>query len=170
MVRVGVTGHRPGRIPDVAAAARAAERALDELKARHPKLVVVTGGATGFDQMMAQACVRRRIPYELVLPCMPDLFTAYWRPEQRMMLAELCHRAVDVQVLYEHLTPLDVTPGVYHARNRAIVRQTDILVAFWNGRQNGGTWQTIQAAMEADQPVFKRFHELRTDRDGLGLT
>lgn len=157
LVRVGVTGHRPGRIPDVMSAAQAVERTLDELKARHAKLVVVTGGATGFDQLMAQACVRRRIPYELILPCTPDLFTAYWRLEQRMMLAELCHRAVDVQVLHEHLTPADITPGIYHARNAVIVRQTDQLVAFWDGRRTGGTWRTITFALDAGKPVLNAF-------------
>jgi hypothetical protein len=156
-VRVGVTGHRPGRVLDKEAARPAVERALDELQARHGKLVVVTGGATGFDHLMACACVRRRIPFELVLPCLPELFTAYWTMEQRTLLADLCERAVDVQVLNENLGPGQVVPGIYHARNRAIVKQTDLLVAFWDGRRRGGTLQTIWMALRAGKPVYNAF-------------
>jgi hypothetical protein len=157
-VRTGVTGHRPGRVIDLMAAQRAVRRAMDELTRRHPKLVVVTGGATGFDQWMARECVRRCVPFELVLPCQPELFTAYWTMEARMMLAALCRRAVDVTLVHEDLAPNEVTPAIYHARNAAIVRQTDQLVAFWDGRRrSGGTWWTIAHALEVGKPVFNAF-------------
>lgn len=157
LVRVGVTGHRPGRIGDQLAAQQAVVRVLDELKSRTPKMVVVTGGATGFDQWMARECAGRRIPFELVLPCQPELFSAFWRMENRMLLAELCLRAVDVQVIHEDLTPSEVTPTIYHERNAAIVRQTDQLIAFWDGRLSGGTWWTIAHALEVGKPVFNAF-------------
>ncbi len=156
-VRVGVTGHRPGKIVDLMAAQRAVARTMDELTRRHPKLVVVTGGATGFDQWMARECVRRRVPFELVLPCQPELFAAYWTMESRMMLAALCRRAVDVTVLYEHLMPGQVTPAIYHERNGVIVRQTDQLVTFWDGRRSGGTWWTLAHALGEGKPVFNAF-------------
>lgn len=157
VVRVGVTGHRPGRIRDLVAAQRAVLRALNQLKSSAPKMVVYTGGATGFDQWMARECVVRRIPFELVLPCRPELFSAFWRMENRMMLAELCRRAVDVRVIQEDLTPSEVTPAMYHARNAAIVKMTDWLVAFWDGRHYGGTWQTIAHALADGQRVFNAF-------------
>lgn len=171
-VRAGVTGHRPGRLVDLEWARQAAERALDELQRRHPKLVVITGGATGFDQLIACACVRRRVPFEMVLPCSPEVMTAYWRPDQRMMLAELCGRAVDVTVLNEELPPRQVTPAVYHARNAAIVRQADVLVAYWDGRQHGGTWWTIAHALEVGKPVYNAHvgFELVTAEVGLDPT
>lgn len=156
-VRVGVTGHRPGRVVDLMAAQRAVVRSMDELVRRHAKLVVVTGGATGFDQWMAQECVRRRIPFELVLPCQPELFTAYWTTEARMMLAALCRRAVDVTLIREDLAPDHVTPAIYHERNAAIVRQTDQLIAFWDGRRSGGTWWTIAHALDVGKPVWNAF-------------
>lgn len=165
VVRVGVTGHRPGRIADLVAAQNAVVRALDQLKSRASKMVVYTGGATGFDQWMARECVVRRIPFELVLPCQPELFSAFWRMENRMMLAELCRRAVDVQVIHEDLTPSEVTPAMYHARNAAIVKMTDWLVAFWDGRQYGGTWQTIAHALADGKRVFNAF----TGFEPLGL-
>lgn len=159
-VRVGVTGHRPGRIVDVEGARRAAEATMDALAARWKKLVVIAGGATGFDHFICCACVRRRIPFELVLPCLPDVFTAFWRLEQRLMLAELCGRAVDVSVINEHITPSDVTPAVYHQRNAAIVRRSDRIVAYWDGRRSGGTWWTIQHALEDGKPVTNAFGKL----------
>jgi uncharacterized phage-like protein YoqJ len=165
-VRVGVTGHRPGRTMDLLAAQRAVRRAMGELARRHPKLVVVTGGAKGFDQWMARECVRRRIPFELVLPCQPELFTAYWTVEARMMLAALCRRAVDVILIRDDLAPYEVTPAIYHARNAAIVRQTDQLIAFWDGRRSGGTWWTIAHALELGKPVinaFRGFEVVTTD-------
>ena len=156
-VRVGITGHRPGRMKCLITAEEAARRAMDELTRRHPKMVVVTGGAMGFDHRIAQECVRRRVPFELVLPCQPELFTAYWTMEARMILAALCRRAVDVMVMHPDLMPGQVTPAVYHERNGAIVRQTDQLVAFWDGRRSGGTWWTIAHAIGAGKPVFNAF-------------
>ena len=156
-VRVGVTGHRPGRVVDLMAAQRAVKRTMDELCRRHPKLIVVTGGATGFDQWMARECVRRRVPFELVLPCQPELFSAYWTMTARMMLAALCERAVDVQLVREDLTPSEITPAIYHERNAVIVRQTDQIVALWDGRQSGGTWWTIAHALSVGKPVFNAF-------------
>lgn len=152
-VRIGITGHRPGRIADHANAQRAAEVALDAIQARWRKVVIVAGGATGFDHAVCCACVRRRIPFELILPCLPEVFTAFWRLEQRLMLAELCSRAVDVSVINEHITPSDVTPAAYHARNAAIVRRSDRLIAYWDGRRGGGTWWTIRHALEVGKPV-----------------
>ena len=74
-----------------------------------------------------------------------------------MMLAALCRRAVDVVLVREDLTPAEVTPAIYHERNASIVRQTDQLVAFWDGRQSGGTWWTIAHALEVGKPVFNAF-------------
>lgn len=160
-VRIGVSGHRPGRIADHQASMRAAELVLDAIQTRWSKVIIVAGGATGFDHHICCACVRRRIPFELVLPCLPEVFTAFWRLEQRLMLAELCSRAVDVTVINEHITPSAVTPAVYHARNAAIVRRSDRLVAYWDGRRGGGTWWTIQHAMEEGKPVTNAFGKLR---------
>ena len=159
-VRLGVTAHRPGRIVDVEAARKAAEAALDAVTARWQKVVVVAGGAIGFDHFVCAACVRRRIPFELVLPCLPDVLTAFWKNEQRLLLAELCQRAVDVTIVNEFATPSAVTPWVYHERNAAIVRQTDRLVAYWDGRRGGGTWWTIQHALKAGKPVTNAFGNL----------
>lgn len=161
VVRVGVTGHRPARTAGAIAADQAAAQAMEALTQRYAKLVVVTGGAMGFDHVMAQECARRRIPYEIVLPCPIELFTAYWTLNARMMLGALCRRAVDVVVLREDLMPGQVTPAVYHERNAHIVQCTDQLVAYWDGRQSGGTWWTIAHAMGADKPVWNACDNLR---------
>lgn len=160
-VRIGVTGHRPGRIVDHKGAQRAAELTLDAIRKRWSKVIIIAGGATGYDQFICAACVRRRIPFELVLPCLPEVFTAFWRLEQRLMLAELCSRATDVSVINEHIAPSAVTPAVYHARNAAIVRRSDRIVAYWDGRRGGGTWWTIQHALEEGKPVTNAFGKLR---------
>jgi len=158
-VRMGVTGHRPGRLKCLITAEEAARSATDELARRHPKMVVVTGGAMGFGHHIARECVRRRIPFELVLPCQPTLFTAYWTMEARMMLAALCRRTVEVRS--PDLMLGQVTPAIYHERNGAIVRSTDQLVAFWDGRRSGGTWWTIAHAIGAGKPVFNAFEKFQ---------
>jgi hypothetical protein len=100
------------------------------------------------------------VPFELVLPCQPELFTAYWTMEARMMLAALCRRAVDVVLMRDDVMPGQVTPALYHERNAAIVRQTDQLVTFWDGRRSGGTWWTIAHAIGAGKPVFTAFENV----------
>lgn len=168
-VRVGITGHRPGRRIDAEVTRCAAEAAVDAIAAKWRNVILVAGGATGFDQFVCCACVRRRIPFELVLPCLPEVFTAFWTMEQRLMLVELCKRAIDVHVINEHITPSDVTPAVYHSRNAAIVRRTDRIVAYWDGRRRGGTWWTILHALEEGKPVTNAFGQLRLiSRESIG--
>jgi hypothetical protein len=154
VVRVGITGHRPGRIVDLVGARRAVFSAIDRLCHQLPKMVLVTGGAMGFDQWVARECVNLGIPFELVLPCQPELFTSLWPIESRLQLAELCQHAADVQVVRDDLSPHELTGAVYHMRNAKIVQSSDWLVAFWNGARSGGTWHTMRRALAEDKPVF----------------
>src|SRR5258708_3755478 len=92
-VRVGTTGHRPARAGDIASARQDVRRAVDELVAAPPGLIVVTGGAIGYDHWIAQECIARGLQFELVLPCRPQLFTKYWNDRDRVALRDLCNRA-----------------------------------------------------------------------------
>ncbi len=152
-----MTGHRPGLSIDAHVGRKAAVRAIDELAKLASRSVFVTGGAIGFDQWVAQECVARDIPFELILPCSPILLGARWQRSDRLALSELCERAASVQVLRDHLTPIEMTPAIYHARNNAIVRTSDCLVAFWDRRETGGTWQTIKRAWGQRKSVFNVF-------------
>jgi hypothetical protein len=125
-------------------------------------MVLLSGGALGFDQWVAQEAVVRKIPFELYLPCVPEIFAAFWRIPERLMLWELCKRAVSVRVVREDLAPSQIRPAVYHQRNAELVKAADVLVAFWDGRPKGGTWQTIERAIAEGKPVYNALDGMKT--------
>jgi hypothetical protein len=47
-------------------------------------------------------------------------------------------------------------PRGYFKRNQALVDRSDQLLAFWDGKESGGTYRTIQYARNQDVPVRTR--------------
>lgn len=53
-------------------------------------------------------------------------------------------------------------PGSYHARNRRMLSEADVLLAFTDGRKTGGTGSTIQEALKRGIPVeIHKVHRAR---------
>ncbi len=51
--------------------------------------------------------------------------------------------------------PLESTPPKFaiSKRNMYMVDKSDLVLAVWNGRQSGGTWNTINYAKESNNPI-----------------
>ena len=43
--------------------------------------------------------------------------------------------------------------GCMQKRNRYMVDKSDIVIAIWNGREEGGTWYTIKYARSKNKPI-----------------
>jgi uncharacterized phage-like protein YoqJ len=101
---------------------------------------VRTGMALGWDQAVAEACVKIGLPFVACLPC--DDQNALWEHHQQKRYQELLQNAVEVIV---------VSPGPYavrkmFVRNEYLVDNCNILLALWNGDYRSGTGHCVSYA------------------------
>lgn len=106
---------------------------LQNAKQKNSSLVVNSGMALGFDQLVCDVCLALDIPYIAVVPC--DNQDAMWNDIQKKRYQALLLKAKEVVV---------VNPGPYeawkmHARNKWIVDHSDLMLIHWDGYYQGGT-------------------------------
>ena len=151
-MKIGFTGHRP---PDLARTPAVLPQLLpaccEEIAARWPGAVWLCGGASGVDEAVAQQAIRLRQPFELHLPFpAPVMWQEGYIDEAsyRVLLGQMEQAAAVV-----HLHPA-FDPHAYEARNHSLADNAELLIAFWNGNRQGGTFQTIAFARERGIPVM----------------
>lgn len=173
-VRVGVTGHRPNRLVEAdfsllhanvreclriirAAALTAMEAAAQPGTTPHPMLRVVSPLAEGADRIVAMEGIA--LGFELVSP-LPfprdeyerDFASEASRAEYRALLSQ----AVRVHELNGSRQTVRREQHAYAAAGRAVLNESDILIAVWDGTAalgSGGTEDIVQQAMWEAIPV-----------------
>lgn len=156
-MNVAITGHRPqgleGRTRDVidelsrAMVARCIERWPDQTITFH------TGAAIGIDLMVALQVIGMGVGHRLHPPLVePVIYT------QR----DWDHTDIEhYQWVRDHsdrvcpTCPQDrISAAGYQRRNVHMVDSSQLLIAFWNGKPGGGTWNCIRYARSVDVPVL----------------
>jgi uncharacterized phage-like protein YoqJ len=159
-VRVAITGHRPRDLVDRAgrpidptpvmlaflrwAAARALRKGQDTV-------TIITGGALGIDQEMADLVTSLKdLPFEgvtlrscIALPFPPEVQGGSWPAADLARLRRLVAAADEV---IGPLYPVFSVGGL-HARNKAMVDSANYVVGFWNGKHSGGTYACLLYAI-----------------------
>ena len=140
------TGHRPNSLGGYAPAIfeRLVALASSHLAADRPTKVI-SGMALGWDQALARAAIELDIPTHAYVPCRGQ--------ESRWPLAS---REVYQEILM-CCTVRYVTEGSYsqfcmETRNRAMVDDSDSVLALWNGGR-GGTGNCVAYARKVDKPI-----------------
>ena len=159
-VRIAITGHRPADLVDARgrpldpagpimsflhwAAARALRKGQDTI-------TVITGGARGIDQEVAEIVIALKgQPFDgvtlrlcVTLPFPPDILGASWPAADVARLERLVAGADEV------VGPLYMTfsVGGLHARNKSMVDSSHYVVGFWNGKHHGGTYACLLYAL-----------------------
>jgi DNA processing protein len=136
---IGIAG---SRTPSEPAAMSAAAFAAAEAKSG---IVIVSGGATGIDQLAHQAALSRGST--IVVPAV-GLALADWRK----ILGE--HRGEGRWCAIGQFSPTANWKNAQAmARNRTIVALSDAVVGF-DPRDMGGTWRTCMACLRLRKPLF----------------
>lgn len=156
MTVITVTGHRDFH------PLRANTDLLREVLSRPDLTRVYTGMALGFDQYIAAQCLSDYdVPVTAAVPC--DGQDAYWSTGQRSIYGYLLDQIAAQRTARGSGVVTDVNPGPYaawkmHARNRYMIDRADFVLAYWDGRTSGGTYQAIQyAKSHAQIPVLNVF-------------
>jgi hypothetical protein len=162
-IRVGVTGHRVGRLGGVDLEALAARTGalLDTIASEMDpgaRIDLVTCLAEGADSIAAQAAMARGWLLEAVLPLPREKYAKDFTsdPSRTALEAQLL-AATRVFALDSANDSSEADTLAYERAGRVVLAQCDILVALWDGgpaRGRGGTSQIVAEAVAGDIPVI----------------
>lgn len=112
----------------------------------------LAGGALGVDTDFAETVLNfRDIKYpdlhlEIAVPC-PDQ-EKHWALKDQDRYRKILQGANTVTAVSPHYTNYCM-----QKRNRYMVDASDVVLAFWNGEERGGTYNTILYATKQKKPV-----------------
>lgn len=143
------TGHRPDKLggygKDVFE--RLTRLAVDWIETQPETPLIISGGALGWDQALANAALRATVPYAMYLPF--EGFDCKWPMESRRLLSRLCEGSSEV--LY--IEPPGYAAWKMQSRNKAMVNASHKVVALWNGT-DGGTANCVAYAQKVGRPII----------------
>ena len=113
----------------------------------------ISGGALGFDTMAAQTVLKLKETYKelkliMYLPCNDQ--DKRWTPKDRSIYRYILKYA-DECVLVSNS---GYTDGCMKERNLAMARDSSFCIAYYKGRVNSGTGQSVRFAKENDCMVI----------------
>jgi uncharacterized phage-like protein YoqJ len=139
-MRAMITGHRPGRLTGHEWYVR--NWIEDTLKEIRPE-EFFTGMAQGVDQIAAECAKYNKIPYTCIYPS--------WRKTFHDKEINLMESARNVIFLYPQYND---GKDPYGFRDKWMVDHSDVLIAVWDGVEEGGTYETIEYAKEKGIKIF----------------
>jgi uncharacterized phage-like protein YoqJ len=114
---------------------------------------VIQGMAIGADQIAGIAALQLGIPFEAYIPFVgqENIWPLSSKNEYYSLLAKASNKVIVCEGGY--------APVKMQLRNCAMVDQLvepdDILLACWNGKEEGGTWNCIQYAMKQKKKMVR---------------
>ena len=129
---------------------------IDQIKFCYVKIKpdrIISGAALGFDQAGMVAAIQLGIPFEAYVPFVGQ--ENIWPQKSKDEYHELLSKANKVVICCEG----GYSPQKMQIRNCMMCDQltepNDILLACWNGKENGGTWNCIQYAMKQKKKMVR---------------
>lgn len=119
---------------------------------RHNPSLVIAGGALGWDQALAWAALDLELKLRLVLPFRG--MENRWEPDMRAEFHRMVDKADSAIWLGEAYDP-----DLYQARNVQMVDESEGVLALWDGRKHGGTFNCLRYAHTQDRRVHHLWQE-----------
>ena len=153
-----VTGNRPQKFPWKYGKGKEHEKYLADMARQIEELIesgytyFISGGALGVDQDFAEAVLRAKqihaeIELEIAVPCRNQ--AARWSEAERLHYRSILEGADRVEVLSENYTRFCMLK-----RNEYMVDKSDLVLAYWNGEESGGTWYTMNYAKKKGKALI----------------
>jgi hypothetical protein len=183
VLRMGVSGHRPNHFDDAAqekvrqtlariyawtqeSLAGIHRREAGVFDAAAPEVRIVSALAEGADRVVARAGLDAGFALDAIIPFAQDVYiTDFTTQQSRGEFLSLLGNARVTMVLPGDRSSSDSADAGYEAAGLMTLRQSDMLIAIWDGKRasgRGGTGDIVQQAIDYGIPV------LRFDADGNG--
>lgn len=153
-MRIAVTGHRPDKLGGYKTCALhdSVKDSMHELLAeyldKHGKdLEVISGMALGVDQWWAQAALHLDIPVIAAIPF--EGFERKWPSASQRKFSELLAACSEVH----HVSEPEYAAWKMQARNEWMIRQCDLLVAYYIPQTQGGTANALAFANNSGKAI-----------------
>jgi hypothetical protein len=168
---LGVTGHRPDKLPDKMTGYKLPNPTYNFICSETEKFLlkvkpdkIVTGMALGYDQYVANIAIKLKIPFLAAIPFEDQ--DEVWPNKSKEIYSRLLDKASEVVCLYG---------GKFSAskllnRNRFIVDISDVMLACYNKsgllpidnnldnesliREHSGTGHCVKYVIESNKPIF----------------
>jgi uncharacterized phage-like protein YoqJ len=146
------TGHRPNKLGGYSD--KVFYRLVDLAKAslaQYKPDIVISGMALGWDQALAEAATRLKIPFIAAVPFIGQENS--WPEDSQDYYMELLDQASEI---------ITVSDGGYHPRkmqlrNIWMVDRSEKILALWDGSR-GGTFNCVQYALSKKKPVINMWN------------
>jgi uncharacterized phage-like protein YoqJ len=147
---VAVTGHRPKDLWGYDAQAEGwswLRSTLSGLLQELGATEAISGMALGVDQVFVRAARDVKVPVAAYVPFegQDRIWPASSQREYRELMSQ-CHRQVVVSSV--------PCPAAFLERNEAMVRDSDVVIAVWTGKQDGGTADAVRRSLSAGRVLL----------------
>jgi uncharacterized phage-like protein YoqJ len=142
------TGHRPNKLPNGYSEktfGRLVDLAAAEIQDLKPE-AIISGMALGWDQAVAMAAIRERVPFDAAIPFRGQ--ERVWPVESKKQYTRLLSAARNITVVCEG----DYASDKMQRRNEWMVDHADLVLALWDGSR-GGTRNCLLYANSVGKPV-----------------
>lgn len=155
-MKIAGTGHRPNKLGGYGEEVREKlVRTAEVWLMAHPEVdEVISGGALGWDQALAQAAINLGLEVTLALP-FPG-FEDRWPTASKLYLHSLMAQAD--RVVFVSDAPYAVWK--MQVRNEWMVEHCDLLLALWDGSA-GGTGNCIGYANKVGKPIHNLWEDFQ---------
>jgi len=146
--RIAVTGHR-----DIdKCTVETAKWWISRIAQKYPQATVITGGALGTDMLVATLAIKAGLRSKVYLPFEFETHALRWNAASKANLRWVLDRSEVVVVGNSNYSVRR-----YFRRNERMVDNADLVIAFYDGREDGGTVGCIKYAQHKHKRVFDAF-------------
>lgn len=158
MYRVGIVGHTIEHFLDPDAAKRLICRTMDTLSYQYDNQIVYNiPGNIGTGLWAANKCLEESYKYHLFCPFPLETTIEHWYDDQKEDLTRAFSYAYALSVMETERKSVNIGNMV----NERIVDDSNFVVAFWMGKKQGHTFETIKYALESNKLILNGCKNLR---------
>lgn len=180
MHKIAVIGNRPENIRtvDIDNLRFKIDSAIELLSWQysHEQFMFNMVGERGVCQWAIEKCIKEQLGdpsgfrYHLFLPFMADETSKFWYDDQKQFLLTAFENASATTIVFP---TLGYNPDVLVEAEKAAIKNSSFVLAFWSGQKQGKTYQAMQYAMRTNKLVLDGLRDLRmitkhTLRKGVG--
>lgn len=158
---VAGTGHRPDKLGGYDESIRQeligfAQHVIGLLRPR----VVISGMALGWDQALAHAALERRVELWAYVPFEGQ--ESRWPRRAQREYHGILRAAAKTKII----SAGGYSPEAMHARNAAMVEDADKMLALYDGKRGGGTFDCLLLARDLGVPVHHLWQSWQSWQSG----